>query len=486
MSSAMAIKKAHKSVIAITCQEKHLKAVQLAKRAGVFELLWARSIEADVTDLADFAAECGLSITANGKPSGAAKASVIGFDSAGVVFYLLVVPAVKEDELDAMINLQTEALLPLPSSQMESAWRKNTTNNGQVSVTLAAAKKDRLVQFVEQVQVFKPSGILLDCEGVVKSWKEFFSGSDQRTVIVNCGRNRSHVCLAQGGKLINAVSLDIGLSDFDDAQGPYEQTQAVERFVQDIGSVMELFDAHEADATDLCVLSDGDPLIVQIVDYLNKANIKTVEALVDVEKIKSPTQISAEDIREYSAPIGLASLALEGRGDYLNIFERLYQPVTRKDRKRWYHSLKLTVPLAAVLALMLMLSFYISDVMSLKELTELQSGADFRQLEKQQDLRRQIARQRPDLLAILNEIASGERKKIMLDSFTYTKGRPMRITGQAEKQEEIFKFQKSLRDKKGFGEVVINMTPGEKGKKTNFTITFHYKNFTKKKGGSVL
>jgi hypothetical protein len=247
-----------------------------------------------------------------------------------------------------------------------------------------------------------------------------------------------------------------------------------------------LFDAREAQATDLCVLSDGNPLIVQIVDYLNQAKIKAVEALVDVEKIKSPTQVSAEDIREYSAPIGLALLAMEAKQDYLNVFERLYQPVTRQDRKRWYHSLKLTVPFAAVMALLLALSFYASDVMSLKELGDLQSGADFQQLIEQQDLITQIARQRPDLLSILNEIGSGERKRIMLDSFTYTKGRPMRITGQAEKQEEIFKFQKSLRDKKGFGEVVINMTPGEKGKKTNFTITFHYKNFTKKKGGSAL
>jgi hypothetical protein len=481
------MKKAHRSVIAITSQENHLKAVQLAKRAGAFELLWARSIEGDVTDLADFAAECGLSITANSKPAGAGYASVVGFDSAGVVFYRLEVPAVKEDELAAMINLQTEALLPLPSSQMESAWRKSTINNSQVSVTLAAAKKERLLQFIEQVRAFKPSGILLDCEGVVKSWKEFFSGTGERTVIVNCGRSRSHVCLAEEGKLVNAVSLDIGLSDFADTEESYEQTQAAERFVQDIRSVLELFDAHEADSTDLCVLSDGNPLIVQIVDYLNQANIKAVEALVDIEKIKSPTQVSAEDIREYSAPIGLASLALEGGDDYLNLFERLYQPVTRKDRKRWYHSLKLTVPLMTVLALLLMLSFYGSDVMSLKELGDLQSGADFQQLIKQQELITQIARQRPDLLGILNEIGSGERGRIMLDGFAYTKGQPMRITGQAEKQEELFKFQKSLREKKNFQDVVItSMAPDEKGKKTNFTITFHYKNFTKKKGGSAL
>ena len=483
MSAAISRKKAHRSVIAITSQENHLKAVQLARRAGTFELLWARSIEADVTDLADFAAECGLSVTANAKPAGAGNASVVGFDSAGVVFYRLVVPAVKEDELDAMIKLQTEALLPLPSSQMESAWRKNTTSNGQVSVTLAAAKKERLLQFVEQVQAFKPSGIMLDCEGVVKSWKEFFSGTDERTVIVNCGHSRSHVCLAQGGKLINAVSLDIGLSDFADAEGSYEQTQAAERFVQDIGSVLELFDAHEAD---LCVLSDSNPLIVQIVDYLNQANIKAVEAQVDVEKIKSPTQVSAEDIREYSAPIGLALLAMEGTEDYLNVFERLYQPVTRKDRKRWYHSLKLTFPFAAVMALLLALAFYASDVMSLKELSDLQSGADFQQLIKQQELITQIARQRPDLLGILNEIGSGERKRIMLDGFAYTRGQPMRITGQAEKQEELFKFQKSLREKKNFQDVVItSQAPDEKGKKINFTITFHYKNFTKKKGGST-
>ncbi|MHC4759335.1 MAG: hypothetical protein ACYTE8_11825, partial [Planctomycetota bacterium] len=446
---------------------------------------WTRSAEAGELDLAAFAAECGLSTAKDGQTRGD-NLSVVGFDSTGVVFYRMDVPAVKHDELAAMVNLQTEALLPLPADQMESAWRQSPARNGQLSVTLAAARKEQLLDFVEQVRRFGPSGILLDCEGVVKSWREFFCGTDERAVIVSCGQRQSHLCLAEAGTLINAVNLDIGLLDFTDAEGLNEQTQVAERFIQDIRSVLDLFASDGPNAASLYVLSDGDSMVTRIVEYLNGANIKAVEAQADVERIKSSMQVSTKDIMEYSVPIGLASLALEGRDRYLDVFEHLYVSTAEQVRRRWYHSLKLTASLAAVLLVLLAVVFYAADVMSLKKLTELQSGADFKQLVQRQDLIKEIARQRPDLLNVLNEIGSGERGRIMLDSFHYTKGQPIRITGQAEKQEELFKFQKSLQEKKGFGEVVIAMSPDEKGKKTNFTITFHYRNFTAKKGGAKL
>jgi hypothetical protein len=227
--------------------------------------------------------------------------------------------------------------------------------------------------------------------------------------------------------------------------------------------------------------------VTRIVEYLNSANIKAVEARADLEKLDSPMQITPKEIMEYAAPIGLASLALAGRDKYLDVFRRLYVPAAEQVRIRWYHSLKLTASLAVVLLLLLAAVFYTVDIMSLRQLTELQSGADFKQLEQRLDLMRDIARQRPDLLNVLNEIASGERGRIMLDSFHYTKGQPIRITGQAEKQEEIFKFQKSLQENKGIADVLISsQAPDSEGKKTEFTITFHYRDFTTKKGGAGL
>ena len=71
----------------------------------------------------------------------------------------------------------------------------------------------------------------------------------------------------------------------------------------------------------------------------------------------------------------------------------------------------------------------------------------------------------------------------MLDSFEFKKARPVTITGQASSAEQINKFEKDLLTKKGVAEVkVLNTAPDKKSKKIKFTISFHYKNFTKKKG----
>jgi hypothetical protein len=53
--------------------------------------------------------------------------------------------------------------------------------------------------------------------------------------------------------------------------------------------------------------------------------------------------------------------------------------------------------------------------------------------------------------------------------------------GQADNQEQLWSFQKNLRGRKGIENAEIsNVSQDTKTKKVRFTITFHYKGYTKK------
>jgi hypothetical protein len=71
---------------------------------------------------------------------------------------------------------------------------------------------------------------------------------------------------------------------------------------------------------------------------------------------------------------------------------------------------------------------------------------------------------------------------ITLDKLDFKQGRPVSITAQTKDAEQMYKFQKSLLAIKGITDVKIqNSDRDKKTKKLKFTMTFHYKNFTKRR-----
>ena len=129
-----------------------------------------------------------------------------------------------------------------------------------------------------------------------------------------------------------------------------------------------------------------------------------------------------------------------------------------------------------------------------------------------------VARERPDMLALLNLVnASGERGTV-LNSLNFRKDQKVSITGQVQSNDQLYKLQENLRKNKDIDEVKIQSTSkvtggsssrssggtpskagarppgspdgappsrpsasGSRGKGgVTFTITFHYKSFTKK------
>ena len=485
------------SAIAIAQDESQLKAVELGKQGGAFEVLWTKSSEMGRTDRRLFAAECGLSV----KPTGQTKTDgdkivVVGFDSTGVAFYRIDVPAAKEEEIAAMVRLQAEARLPLPAEQMELAWRADRGQDGQMAVTIAAARREYLQGFVEDVRGFGPAKILLDCEGIVKAWRAFFSGGERRAVVVSIGSRNTQVCLAEQGRLINAVSLDMGMKDFSAVQEDSigGQAETTERFAQDMRSVLELFGYAEPAQLPVFVLSDGNGAIESIVSCLESAGLNVAAALPEIKKLGAQMELGAEDVYEYRVPIGLALMALEARAEELNIFEHLYNPAGEAKKKRWLYSPKAACAIAAIMLSALVIVSYAVDVVNLKYLRASASGVNMNRLMERQKLIKTVARGRPDLLQLLNEVNTKDSGGILLDSVHFKKGRPVSISGQAPGNDQLYKFQAALMSKKGITEVEIQNATlikagggsspqrqgGARGGRLKFNMTFHYKSFTRK------
>jgi hypothetical protein len=431
---------------------------------------------------------------------------VAGFNSAAMAFYRISVPAVGEEELEAIVKLQAETRLPLPAEQMEMAWRPGRMRNGQVGITFAAARKEQLQVFVENVRSFEPEKILLDCEGIVKAWRVFFSGNEKNAVVVSTEARNTQVCLAEDGRLTNTVVLDMGIEDFAAGQEE-EQTETTERFAQDMASVLELFGCEQSGQVPVFMLSDGSAAYISVVSSLRLAGLNARVALPDVKKLTSWSELGIEDIYEYRVPIGLALMALDTRADELNIFERLYSPAKKQVKRHWLYSPKITGAIAAAMLALLVIVSYAVAVASPgaieKRLEAAGSEADINLLMQRQKLIKTVAQERPDLLDLLNVVNACGEKGIKLESFHFKKGQRVSVTGQASSNEQLYKFQESLQDKKSIKDVKMTATQstrstsdargpsdakgpssarggrGAGSKRLKFTISFHYKNFTK-------
>ena len=474
--------KTHHSVIAITQEEDRLKAIELRQDNGATNVMWTKSSEESMT-MGSFAAKCGLSIDPFGEKSPESRgAVVVGFNSAGVAFYRITVPAVGEEETASMVKLQAETRLPLPADQMELAWRADQMRNGQVGYIVAAARKKPLENFIENVRSFEPTKILLDCEGVTKAWRSFFGGTEKLAVVVSMTAQNTQVCLVEDGRLCNAILLDMGTEDFT-LEDEAEQMQISERFIQDIISVLELFGYSNLSELPMFLLSDGNSVHMEIVSTLNSAGLDAQIALPDIKELRTSSEIGIQDIYEYRVPIGLGLMAFETSKKELNIFENIYIPASKKVKKHWVYSPIITGSIVASILVLWLSVVVILDIAKPgaidSRLKKSASNADINNLVQRQNLIRSVAQQRPDLLDLLSQVnASGERG-IKLENFHFKKGQPVTISGEASGNEQLYQFEKNLQDRKNINSVKMNPSRDAKSKKIKFTITFHYKNFTK-------
>ncbi len=475
------------SVIAAVRDATAFKAVALRKRNDGVEVLWAKSMPVVEGSWETFAARCGLETGSKAQrrelPGGAI--SVIGLDATAVAFYRIAAPSVGREETAAIVRMQAESLLPLPASQIEVAWRTMPSTNGTADVTIAAARRDFLHQFVGEVRSFAPETIVPACEGTARTWHELFGERQRQAVIVSIGVQHTQVCLAVDGTVANSAVLDTGLADLSAAGAANEPlshpVEVIERFAQDLHTVLISFGWIESAPWPVLALSDGSEEIGRIVEALGAAGVPVKTSTPRLQTLGMALGLTPVDLYAYREPLGLGLMALDGPATGLD----LYAPVRKAEREQkarsaWYSTTLAAVVALIVLAVAIAVSYAV-DVASEKRLTALVGRPEFKQASERQTLLKSVAQHRPDLLGLLTDLHTGSSDGVILESFHFKKGQAVTITGQADNAEQMWKFQANLLGCKSISDVDITSTSTDsKTKKIKFTMLFQYKNFTKK------
>ncbi len=475
------------AVIAAVRDDAGFKAVSLHKQDDAMEIQWARCSGSDGTTWESFAAECGLGTGSQaGRSSGSATAVAVGLDASAVAFYRVNAPHVGREETDSIVRMQAESLLPLPPSQIEVAWRALPSNNGNMEVTIAAARRDYLRRFADDTRSFRPETILPACEGTARTWYDLFSERERQALVISIGTRNTQVCVVVNGALTNAAVLDIGMDDLaaieDGALASSEAMEVTERFAQDIRSVLTSFQWSESAAWPMLVLSDGSARIDRVVAALNGAGLEVKASLPKPQTLGMPTGLDQSELYEYRAPLGLALMMLEGTAEPLDLFRRMNQADEEEKAKSIWRSTVLAGVVAAIMLVVLVVTWCVGDVMTERRLSALVAQPEFEQARERQTLLKTVARHRPDMLDLFTEVSAGENSGIVLDTLHFKKGQKVTINGRADNMEQMWKYQENLLDRKDIKDVeILSNTQDAKTKKIKFTMEFHYRNFTTKK-----
>jgi len=452
-----------KTVRAITKSGRHFKAVVLRQSGSNCELLSRTDNQLEL-------------------PSG--DITVAGLNSNHVAFYRITVPDVHDDQLHNLVMLQAESLLPLPLEQMEVAWRRGVGHQGKIPVTIAAARSSLLERQLADTKTLQPNFLLLEAEALIEASQKLFACSAEKSIVLHLGITQSHVCLVESVQLAHAVALDISrddiltASDLDNSQ--------VKKLEQDLRRVLELFQIENNSDIPLYLLSPDPQTFQSLGQYLTTVGWQVNIALPDPEKLISKESVSGQNIYEYLIPIGLGWLALGGDYKPLNLSQ--YLITAREKTKNTFRVPPLKIS-AALLALMLTVFALVSYALDLRQLRHLETSLEqadaevnINQLLEEQNIIKSIAAQRPDLLNLLTVINTCGPEGVMLDHFSFKKGRAVTLGGQAKSQEQIYQFQENLKNQDGISTVRIpNKTFDEKKKHLTFTIIFDYKNFSNAK-----
>jgi hypothetical protein len=439
------------------------KAVSLRRRGGTWELLWKKDSDRDRIGWDEFLGQVS---------SGTSGEVVIGFDSRAVSFHRINIPPVGPEQLDSVITMQAEALLPLPLKEMRLGWRLNDMAEGVRTCTLAAARRQGLAEFVASARNCNVSRIFLDGQAIVKVWKELFAGTDQKSVLIRIGLSKTVVVLSENGQLSHGAVLDVGQKDLSKPAG-----KTRDLFVHDVQNVLEMFGVSADKKVNIFILSPDIVTYQDVISHLKASGLTAKPAIPIENLLPASPAVNAGDIYDNLEAIGAAMLALDSSDGVIDLFEDLHVQSTADAESMSRKSLKRASLVALVMLVLFLVVSYMVDKATLAKLDDERISA----LVEQQKLREVIARQRPDMINLLTMIDQSLPEGVIIDSFEFEKTRAATLSSRAPSYEKVYEFQKTLEKQKNISDVEIQKAVSDdKKRQVTFKMAFHYGRFTRK------
>ena len=416
---------------------------------------------------------------------------IVALDTGGVALHRIDVPPAKNNDLSAIVALQAELLTPLPTEEMTTAWRADHQPDGRCVVTLAAARTNLLETLIQPYEQLNPRLFFLNSQALVKAWRLMCPLEEQLSLLVGFSTTGTLLCLAQvdprdrrNHHLIHQATLDVTLEDMN-GLGP-EADAHRQRLVVDLLGSLKQFGISGRESPAVYILAPSTPGVDQLTQALTNTGIRAQIASSVPAELNADHDFTPTQLHNYLIPLGLALLGLDQESHELDLcssLRRAHQEQTKAPQGR---TVKRNALITAALLLACIFSFYLNDVLTLRRLEQpwrsSDAQADARELIDRHHLRRNIARQRIDILELLTKINAARPDDILIDRVNFERGRPVSVVATTKSNDKLYQFQKALAQQKGIQAVKQTATRDEK-KGTKATFTFDYKSFTKKKRG---
>ena len=476
----MANGKTYTSIIAVGKTGNVYRAVEVLKVADRYEVTRCFRCEAEGKSLAQLTAN--LTTAGWGQRQLAennATPVVVVFDGGAVVFRHIEVPVKTGKDMDAIIRMQAEALLPLQSEEMGLGWREGKARNGKVSVTIAATRNSGIKSFADEAATLAPTRIVLECDGLVRAWREACRGTDKKTIVIRLKSKSTDVCLAEEGMLVQATRADVGIDEL--FVGQAISNPEAERLKQDIEGAIELFGAGKE--TPICIISDGATNVAIAAKYLTDRGMMVQLSSPKGWAAGDGTEMPSVELCQYLPEIGAAILAIDDSME-LNVFGSLYHPKSQHDDvpkgMPWQ---KAAIIIGAAAAVTLVLWYGMDKLALLRSQDLIDEKRDWMTVVSMLEHHKAIsetASERPDILEVFGLLKESAPTDVLFHNFIFRKGKPVSVTGQARSNDSLYKFEAALRAQKGIANVKEqSAVKDDKENKVVFTVTFDYRTFTK-------
>ncbi len=444
------------------------RGVVICRQGDHVEVAVRRMAEPGVGSLSELVADLTDKAQAAGKTNDP-QATVAGayvVPGSSLALYRLEIPAVKGAHLASVIRMQIEAKLPLASDQMRLAWRGNGSVTGSSRIcTVIAGRASRYDDYLGMARKAGLNRAVPDWEAIARAWGLLGDG-DGRDLLLVVRKVNSQVLLVENGRLIDAVSLDVGGGDFAAGKGG----ERLELFSHDLWNTLGRFDS--ADKPEIRIMTRENAAAIE--EYLKPYGITARPAQANIAAVAGVAD-AGEDPQEYLEAVGGAILALESPDQLLDLLA--HHPDLRPKKKRIV-TLSTAAALAAVV-LALIVFLLVSRYLDQSAAEKLQNDT-IAQLVKVQDLRKAIVAERPDMLDLLTKINESLQEGMLLENFSFQKGKPVSIASSAASYDQLIKFQKTFESKSGISNVkVLDPTLDDRRGRYNFKMTFEYMNFNK-------
>jgi hypothetical protein len=316
---------------------------------------------------------------------------------------------------------------------------------------------------------------------MAQAWRSLFGNGARQGLLVSIGPDNTQLCLVQDGLVTQATVLDTGMADLARAGAPEEPAEVTGRFAQDMRVALTSFGGEEASDWPVLVLSDGSEVLERIVQSLRSAGLPAQAVTPGARGLRLPPDVELRYLYEYRVPFGLALAAVDTPATTLDLFAHIREAWEQQKAKSNWYSLTLAGAVAALMLIALVVTWRSVDVALARRLNSQVTEPSFEAARQHQALLKTVARHRVDLLQLFADLNPGASDGVLLDSIHFKKGQAVTITGQADNMEQMWKYEANLREQKGIEDVEITTAATDpKTKKVKFTMTFHYKNYTKK------